>query len=194
MKTKRNLIQIGPLCAAKIKFFLRAACHPFGGVVCAVAVMLNAFSAQAQNLFVTCNNGTSIFEYTPGGVQSTFTSGGLVNPDGMAFDSAGNLFVVDWNVGAIYQYTPGGAQSTFASGLSNPSDLAFDSAGNLFEADEASGNIYKFTPGGMRTTFASGLYDPEELAFQPVPEPSTLGLLAVGTIALLVHCRRNLAA
>jgi hypothetical protein len=67
------------------------------------------------------------------------------------------------------------------------------------ETDLGGGNIYEFTPGGTQSTFASGLELPEGLAFQgetlPVPEPSALGLPAVGATALLVfRRRRNLAA
>jgi len=59
----------------------------------------------------------------------------------------------------------------------------------LFEAGYNSGNIYEFTPGGVQSLFASGLYYPTALAFQgvtlPVPEPSALGLLAVGVTAVV---------
>ena len=58
-----------------------------------------------------------------------------------------------------------------------------------------SGNIYEFTPGGTRSTFASGLNGPLFLAFEPVPEGSTLGLLAVGAPGLgLVWVRRMVKA
>ena len=80
-------------------------------------------------------------------------------------------------------------KSIFASGVVYPWGLAFNSAGDLFEADY-SGHIYEFTPGGVQSTFASGLNDPIGLAFQPVPEPSALGLLAVGVTALLVRHRK----
>jgi hypothetical protein len=112
----------------------------------------------------------------------------------LAISSAGDLFVTDIESQSIYEFTPGGAQSTFASGLYHPFGLAFDSAGDLFVSDYGSGNIYEFTPGGVRSTFASGLNHPADLAFQPVPEPSALGLLAIGGTALLVRRRRNLAA
>ena len=106
---------------------------------------------------------------------------------------AQNLFEADWSSGNIYEFTPGGARSTFASGLYEPQLLAFNSAGDLFEADY-SGNIYEFTPSGAGSAFASGLNGPIGLAFQgetlPVPEPSVLGLLAVGVTALLVRRRR----
>jgi len=44
-----------------------------------------------------------------------------------------------------------------------------------------------------KTTFASGLSSPFGLAFQPVPEPSVMGLLAVGATALLVRRRKTAA-
>jgi sugar lactone lactonase YvrE len=136
----------------------------------------------------------NIYEFTPGGTRSTFASG-LNQPFGLAFNSAGSLFESDLGSGNIYEFTPGGARSTFASGLNLPQGLAFNSAGNLFEADAGSENIYEFTPGGTRSTFASGLNGPDFLAFEPVPEGSTLGLLAVGALGLgLVWVRRMVKA
>ena len=90
--------------------------------------MLIASNAQAQNLFAADYYSGNIYEYTPGGVQSTFASG-LADPFGLAFNSAGDLFVADGNEqpfpsGSIYEFTPGGARSTFASGL-GPTGLAF---------------------------------------------------------------------
>ncbi|MGB8368204.1 MAG: PEP-CTERM sorting domain-containing protein [Limisphaerales bacterium] len=68
-------------------------------------------------------------------------------------------------------------------------------AQNLFVSCVGNGSIIEITPGGAQSTFASGLDEPVGLAFQLVPEPSALGLLAVGATALLVRrCRRNLAA
>jgi sugar lactone lactonase YvrE len=136
----------------------------FGAVACAGAILLMSSSAPAQNLFVDDYYSGNIYEFTPGGVRSTFASG-LNNPFHLAFDSAGNLFVADQGSGNIYKFKPGGVRSTFASGLSYPAGLAYDSTGDLFEADGGSGNIYEFTPGGVRSTFASGLNNPVGLAF-----------------------------
>src|SRR5208337_5224639 len=158
----------------KFKSSIRAACHSFNGAVFAGAVLLIASSGQAQNLFVADAGSGNIYEFTPGGAQSTFASG-LSYPQGLAFNSAGDLFEADWGSGNIYEFTPGGAQSTFASGLLKTFGLAVNSAGDLF-ADDNNGNVYEFTPGGVQSTFASGLVYPIGLAFQPVPEPSALGL------------------
>jgi hypothetical protein len=107
---------------------LRTACHTIGGVVCVGIVMLVSFSAQAQNLFVADFGSGNIYEFTPGGAQSTFASG-LSSPAGLAFDSAGNLFEAERGPdafnGSINEFTPDGAQSIFASGLSGPYGLAF---------------------------------------------------------------------
>jgi len=184
----------------KFKSTIHAACHSFSGVVCAGAVLLIASNAQAQNLFASDYYSGNIYEYTPSGVQSTFASG-LADPFGLAFNSAGNLFEADGNEqpfpsGTIYEFTTNGVRTTFASEAAG--GLAFDSAGNLFEADFFTGTINEFTPGGTQTTFASGLNYPTGLAFQgvtlPVPEPSVLGLLAIGFTALLVRRSHKLAA
>ncbi len=64
-------------------------------------------------------------------------------------------------------------------------ELAFNNAGDLFVADGVANDIHEFTPSGVESTFASGLDNPVGLAFEPesVPEPSALGLLAVGVTA-----------
>src|SRR5208282_3755799 len=100
MQTKQNLIQTCLLCA----------------------FLLIASSAPAQNLFVSDFYSGNIYEFTPGGVKSTFASG-LDGPSGLAFNSAGDLFEADRSSGNIYEFTPGGVQSTFASGLDGPSGL-----------------------------------------------------------------------
>jgi hypothetical protein len=103
----------------------------------------------------------------------------------------GNLFEVNAGSFDIYKLTPDGTRSNFASGLSYPLGLVFDSAGNLFEADQGTSSVYEFTPSGARSTFASGSLDPSFLAFQPVPEPSSLALLVLGSLALSGLLRRR---
>lgn len=190
----------GNTVSTKFKSNHQLVCHPLGGAVCAGLVLLIASSAPAQNLFVSEYYANSIREITPSGEKSTFGTG-LLDSVGLAFNSAGDLFVADQGSGSIYEFTPGGTKRTFASGLSGPHGLAFNSAGDLFEADLGSGNIYEFTPdylnGETPVTFASGLDNPQSLAFQgvilPVPEPSVLGLLAVGVPALLIRRQRKRA-
>jgi len=126
MKSRKQ----GSPMKTKCKSIIRAACHSFGGMVCAGAVLLIASSAPAQNLFEADFGSGSIYEFTPGGAQSTFASG-WDNPMPLAFNSAGHLFVGDPWMNMIYEYTPDGAQSYFATGLNGPYGLAFNSAGVL---------------------------------------------------------------
>lgn len=142
------------------------------------AVLLVAGNTSAQNLLVADYTGGAIYQFTPGGVQSTFASG-LSDPQGLTFDSAGNLFVANTannllGAGSIGEFPLHGTPSTFASGI-NPHSLAFNSAGNMLAADYNSGNIYEYTPGGVRSTFASGFTDPLAIAFD------TSGNLFVGS-------------
>jgi sugar lactone lactonase YvrE len=65
-----------------------------------------------------------IYEFTPGGVQSTFASG-LNQPYGLAFDSAGNLYETDYYRGMIFEFMPDRTWSIFASRLFFPTFLAF---------------------------------------------------------------------
>jgi WD40 repeat protein len=164
-----------------------------GGMRSTFASGLNEPTALAFNsagdLFAADNSG-NIYNITQG--KRTFASG-LSHPEGLAFNSAGDLFVAaGGGSSVIYEFTPDGAQSTFASGLFYAYGLAFNSAGDLFVA--ASDSIIEITPDGAQSTFASGLHQALGVAFQPVPEPSALGLLAVGITALLVRRHRNLAA
>jgi hypothetical protein len=92
------------------------------GATCAGAVMLMASGASAQNLLVANYTTGDIYEYTPGGTQSTFTS--INDPSKLAFNSAGDLFVSS-GLGAIYEVAPGGTQTTFATASGSLSGLAF---------------------------------------------------------------------
>jgi hypothetical protein len=110
----------------------------------------------------------------------------LDGADGLAFDSNGNLFEADIYSDTIYKFTPNGTRSTFATGLYYPRDLAFDKNGNLFVTNCEPGyaSIDEFTPTGSQSVFASGLSNPEGVALAPLPEPSTLALLAAGAVGL----------
>ena len=143
----------------------------------AVALAVGAVTANGavNDLYAsvngdTHNGGGFIYEYNPGGVQSTFAAG-LSRPRGVAFDHSGNLFVVTNTFDSvsgtfqpsIVKITPDGVQSTFGtiSGDFFGSGLAMDASGNIFimAVDDTSATgaatIYKFTPAGVQSTFGS---------------------------------------
>jgi len=166
---------------------------------------------SAGNLFAADAVNQTIFEYTPGGTQSTFVGPAAFGPNGgpigLAFDSSGNLFVSAVGTPAgdtILEFTPGGTESTFATGLNNPRGIAFDSLGNLFVAEfnfPPSGDILEFTPGGTESVFARGNIRPAWLTFGPARGPaganvpdsgSTFAILCIALVAL-ESVRRKLA-
>ena len=144
-----------------------------------------AFNSEGNLFEADTGLEGDVYEFTPAGVQSTFASG-LYSATELAFDSAGDLFVLDFYGSKIYKFTPNGVGSVFVSGLFEPAGLAINSDDDLFVTD--GDGIIEITPNGTQSLFTStpGIH----LAFQPVPEPSGLALLAVGT-ATLVVCRRR---
>jgi sugar lactone lactonase YvrE len=137
---------------------------------------------SAGNLFVMAidltdtNLASTIYKFTPGGVQSTF---GSVPGQGagLAFDVAGNLFAADAVDVTIYKFDPDGTRSVFVGPSAFPPNnfpvgLAQDRFGNLFASTESgfvndpSNVVLKFTPDGVGSTFAANLDNyPRGLAF-----------------------------
>jgi len=126
------------------------------------------------------NLASTIYKFTPGGVQSTF--GTLpFQSFGLAFDSVGDLFAACAgipdvaNSAAIYKFTPDGTRSVFVGQIAfgdfnGPIGLAFDRFGNLFASTETATptgihTILKFAPNGVGSPFATDLDWPVGLAF-----------------------------
>ena len=100
-----------------------------------------AITARAQNLYVSLqgdltNEGGSISEYTPTGVQQTFATAPF--PRGIAFDNSGNFFVAStdskvWDHGRVLKFPPTGHQSVLGNAArSFLEGLAIDTAGNVY--------------------------------------------------------------
>jgi hypothetical protein len=70
--------------------------------------------------------------------------------------------------------------------------LAFDASGTLFVADNGTGQISQIAPNGTVSVFASDIPGAAYLAFgpDPVPEPSSVALVALGVFELIGRRRR----
>jgi len=130
--------------------------------VCSGSIILIAIGAQAQNLFVSDYSSGNIYELTPDGTESVFSTG-LAKPEGLAFDSNDNLFVASQTGGNITEISPGGVQSTFSSGFASPSGIAMH--GDLYVASQTGDTVTSITTFGSKSTFATGLDDPNGIAF-----------------------------
>jgi hypothetical protein len=155
-----------------------------------LTLLLLAGRAQAQLLFVSVSAAppAEVLEFAPGGMSSVYSSN-LVNPSGLAFNSAGDLFVGGNESSKVYKFTPGGTQSTYANIGSKtlPLSEAFDSAGNLYGVEGMPANeILKISPQGVPSFFAytGTINDVFDLAFQPIP--SVQANYADGTFQLTV--------
>lgn len=142
---------------------------------------------SAGDLFESDWGSGDIYEFAPDKTQTLYASG-FQQPTGLAFNNAGDLFVANSVGGDVLEVTSKGL-ITIISGLSDPQGLAFNNSGDLFIAD-AGGAIDEVTPTGS-TVFSTQVDSPEGFAFQPVPEPSTLALLAVGVSAVALRLRRK---
>ena len=145
---------------------------------------------SAGDLLEADSGSGNIYEFAPNGMKTLYASGFQI-PVGLAFNSAGDLFVANGlsqNAGYISEMTPSGT-STILTGLDGPQGLAVNNAGDLFIA-VAIGYIEEITPAGA-SVFSTQVQSPIGLAFAPVPEPSTLALLAVGASAVALRLRRK---
>jgi DNA-binding beta-propeller fold protein YncE len=145
------------------------------------------------NVYVSTwiNNQTAlaILKYTPGGQRSTFVTWDqgthLGIPRGLAFHNGG-LYCTD---GGSLNVITSSAQvfllSTF--NLTNSIGVALDSSGNAYVTDQNGGYIMKYNPANQGTVFASGFNELglTYVAVAPVPEPATLGIFALGVLAVV---------
>ncbi len=154
-----------------------------------------AFDSKG-NLYVANEASRSIEVFSATGTDlGVFVSTTAPWPHGLAFDGQGNLYVAEASLsphdGMIERFTPDGARSIFAStGLADPFGIAFDSAGNLYVASLDSNTLLRFTPDGTGSAFATDLNNPTYIAV--IPEPPTLGLLALCSLAWCRNRAREL--
>ena len=132
------------------------------------AIFALVTATHAQILYVSANvpgGNHVIFEYTPGGTQSTYATG-LQNPRGLAFDGLGNLFAAeilerdDHVIGRVLKFNLRNHRNTVGSAANfDFVGLALDMAGNAYvmatDDNSGAGTIFKFTPSGNRSVFGT---------------------------------------
>jgi hypothetical protein len=125
---------------------------------------------------------------------TSISGGGLDNPVGVAFDTAGDLFVAQRISNNVLKFPSGGGAASIiipnGAFSGEPADIAFRPNGLLYVA--ATNAIYEFNVSGasgvLVDSFGTG---GRFLAFTPsVPEPATW-LLLLGGFALIVSLPRR---
>jgi sugar lactone lactonase YvrE len=109
----------------------------------------------------------SLYKVTPAHQIKPFVTE-MMNPTGLAVDTAGMLYVSCRNDGTIHRVTPEGRSELWIEGMGIATGLAFDAEGNLFVGDR-SGTIFKISPD--RQVFVFATLEPSiaayHLAFSP---------------------------
>jgi DNA-binding beta-propeller fold protein YncE len=143
---------------------------PARALTLAIGVLLFCAAARSQPIVVANEGNDTVQVLGPDGSTTTYASGGLDQPMGVAFDANGSLYVSNFGDNTIIKFGAGGGGSQFDSmGLSEPKGLAFDANGNLFVANYGSSTVEEISPSGHATVFASaGVYQPYDVAFNPV--------------------------
>ncbi len=124
--------------------------------------------AQFYNISTIAGVGRTQFA----GAGGAATSARLIQPGGVAADSAGNIYISDGYYQQVFQVSPGGAISVYAGNgvpgfsgdggpaasaqLFNPGDMAVDAGGNLYICDFSNSRVRKVTPGGTISTVYAG--------------------------------------
>jgi sugar lactone lactonase YvrE len=100
-------------------------------------------SATGSNIVVASLSGIGmgVVQTSDPGTISTIGSG-LLNPQGIAVDSAQNVYIADQAANAVFMYPAGSSTGTsIGSGLVGPTSVALDNSGNLYIADSGNGRV-----------------------------------------------------
>jgi outer membrane protein assembly factor BamB len=152
---------------------------------------------RSNHLFLTSSNGVAEYDATTGAViNSTFVTG-LSQPGFIGLDAGNHMFVTYGsgnNLVGKYDATTGTAiNSLLVSAPASVSHLAFDEDNHIFTASYGTTvSEYDATTGALiNPAFISGFNNISGLAFMaPVPEPSSLLLIAAAAIGGIYFRRR----
>jgi DNA-binding beta-propeller fold protein YncE len=150
-----------------------------------------------NNLYVTDGNTIKLYNGSTGALMSTiFSATGFNTPYGLTFGPDNRLYAE--SVGLIWRINLANNRVDQFVGAPDPGfSLRFATNGNLFVSDFNGGTVQQFdsTTGQSLGSFVSnpGVWHTTGLAFSPVPEPSSLILLAIGGLSLAGAAARRRA-
>ncbi len=143
---------------------LREIAQGLSGSIC--ALLLFGGQSQADTIYVTSSDSSTIVRFDTEGHATLFATTPLNIPFGLTADSLGNLYAANVGDNTISRFNPQGTGSIYVnSGLNFPLGLAFDAQGNLYAASPLDHTIMKFDTRGNSSVFATTPGNASGLAF-----------------------------
>jgi DNA-binding beta-propeller fold protein YncE len=142
-----------------------------GGTGGALKVPSGIAVDTANNLYIADSSLSQILQFSPAGTAVNFAGGGppfalgdgqqavnvqLVQPQGLAVDSALSVYIADRGELRIRKVSGGTISSPAGATAKGPSDVALDSAGIMYIADAVGNQILRVVNGGFTVIAGSG--------------------------------------
>lgn len=112
-----------------------------------------------------------VLRFQPDGTPlEDFSSQGVAQAIGLAWDGQGRLYVSSYSADRVYRYEADGSgrQVFIGTGLVGPTNLWFDDGGDLLVSDYDGGSVKRFSPdGSYEGVFIDGLGQCEGVAWLP---------------------------
>lgn len=153
----------------------------------------NGFSGVYYTTSKPSDNSGTLSYWNPGvsALDSIIAFAPGTTPRGVVADGAGSLYGALFSTGEIWKRDSIGTVTTWKTGLNSPVGVAID-GGNLYVSSFHGQSItgYSLADGSQQSTFST-LGGAQYFIITAVPEPGTIGLLAVAGLGLFFARRKR---
>jgi hypothetical protein len=153
----------------------------------------NGFQGVYYTTWNTVNNSGTLSYWEPGvsAIDSIISFAAGTAPRGVVADGLGNLYGALYLTGKIWKRDGVGTVTTWKTGLTTPVGVAID-GGNLYVSSHTGQSItgYSLADGSQQSTFST-MAAPQYFIVTAIPEPGTIGLLAIAGLGLFFARRKR---
>jgi hypothetical protein len=153
----------------------------------------NGFSGVYYTTWNTGDSSGTLSYWDPGvsALDSIISFAPGTTPRGVVADGAGSLYGALYSTGEIWKRDGAGTVTTWKTGLNSPVGVAID-GGNLYVSSFTDQSItgYSLADGSQQSTFST-LGAPQYFIVTPIPEPGTIGLMAIAGLVVFFARRKR---